>query len=56
MKLTRTVTIDGKTAEEYEAIKAHLEALKAQFHDWTITYDPLLKRAVATQSVEVQKL
>lgn len=56
MKLTRTVTIDGKTDAEYEAIKAHLEALKAAFPGWTINYDPLLKRATAVKTEDVEKL
>jgi hypothetical protein len=56
VKITKTITIDGKTAEEYEQIKAHLESLKEQFPGWTITYDPLLKRATAIRSDEVTSL
>lgn len=56
MKVTRTITIDGTTDAEYAAIKAHLEALKAQFPNWTITYDPVLKRATAVKSEDVQAL
>lgn len=56
MKITRTITIDGQTAAEYEEIKAHLEALKAAFPGWTISYDPLLKRATAVKTEEVTSL
>lgn len=56
MKITRTITIDGQTQAEFEAIKAHLEDLKAHYPGWTITYDPLLKRATAVRSDEVASL
>lgn len=56
MKVTRTITIDGSTDAEYAAIKSHLENLKAQFPNWSITYDLLLKRATAVKTEEVQEL
>ena len=56
MKVTRTITVDGKTDAEYADIKAHLESLKEQFPGWVITYDPLLKRATAVRSDEVTSL
>ena len=56
MKITRTITIDGKTTEEFEAIREHLESLKATHPGWTITYDLLLKRATAVRSDEVESL
>lgn len=56
MKITRTVTIDGRTQEEFEQIKIHLEALKAQFPQWNIVYDVLAKKATAISSEEVSSL
>ena len=56
MKITRTVTIDGKTQEEFDQIKAHLEALKVQFPQWNIIYDLLAKRATAIKTDEVDSL
>jgi len=56
MKITRTVTIDGKDKAEYEQIKAHLEELQAKFPGWTISYDPLLNRATAIKTEDVQTL
>ena len=56
MKVTRTITIDGKTQEEFDQIKAHLESLKAQFPGWNIIYDSLAKRATAIKTDEVESL
>ena len=56
MKITRTITIDGSNQAEFEQIKAHLEALKAQFPQWNIIYDPLAKRATAISTEEVESL
>jgi antibiotic biosynthesis monooxygenase (ABM) superfamily enzyme len=56
MKVTKTITIDGSTDAEFQAIKAHLEALRAQFPGWVITYDPILKRATAVRSDDVTTL
>lgn len=54
MKITKTITIDGKDAAEFEKIKQHLEAYKTA--DWRITYDVLLNRATAVLQVEVTEL
>ena len=54
MKITKTITIDGKDAAEFEKIKQHLEAYKTA--DWKITYDPILNRATAVLQVEVSEL
>lgn len=56
MKVTRTITIDGKTQEEFEWIKAHLEKLKLEFPGWNIIYDLLAKRATAIKTDEVESL
>lgn len=56
MKITRTITIDGKTQEEFDQIKAHLEELKSQFPGWNIVYDLLAKRATAIKTEEVTSL
>ena len=54
MKITKTITIDGKDAAEFEKIKQHLEAYKTA--DWRITYDPILNRATAVLQVEASEL
>jgi hypothetical protein len=54
VKITKTITIDGKDAAEFEKIKQHLEAYKTA--DWKITYDALLNRATAILQVEVEEL
>lgn len=56
MKVTRTVTIDGKTQAEFDQIKAHLEELKTQFPQWNIVYDILARKATAISSEEVTSL
>ena len=56
MKVTRTVTIDGSNRAEFDQIKAHLEALQAEFPGWAITYDPLLNRATAVRTDETDTL
>lgn len=56
MKLTRTITIDGKTNEEYHAIVAHLEALQQQFTGWTLHKEPLVNRVTAVHTSEVESL
>ena len=56
MKVTRTITIDGKTQEEFEFIKAHLEKLKVEFPGWSIVYDLLAKKATAIKTDEVDSL
>lgn len=56
MKVTRTITIDGKTEAEHQAIKAHLEALQTQHPGWTITHNPLTKRSTAFRSDDVTSL
>lgn len=56
MKITRTITIDGANNEEFEQIKAHIEAIKAQFPGWEIVYNVLANRATAVHTAEVQSL
>lgn len=56
MKITRTITIDGKDPAEFEQIKAHIEAIKAQYPGWEIVYNVLANRATAVHTAEVQSL
>ena len=56
MKVTRTVTIDGSNRAEFDQIKAHLEALQAQFPGWTLIPEPLVNRMTATRSDETDTL
>lgn len=56
MKIVRTIIIDGKSRDEYEQIKAHLEALQANFPGWTLIPEPLMNRMTATKTEEVASL
>lgn len=56
MKITRTIRIEGANATEYEAIKAHLEKLAAQFPGWTLNAEQLLNRVTATKTETVDTL
>jgi cupin superfamily acireductone dioxygenase involved in methionine salvage len=56
MKITRTITIDGATEEEYQQIKDHLESLKVSFPQWELFYHPLVKQVVAKSEEFVEKL
>jgi hypothetical protein len=56
MKITRTITIDGKTKEEYEQIKTHLESLTQSFPGWNLHYEPLVNRITAIKVEEVDSL
>lgn len=56
MKITRTITIDGKTNAEYEQIKAHLESLHDNHPEWNLIPEPLVNRMTAVKTEEVQSL
>ena len=56
MKVTRTITIDGDNAKEYEKVKALLEAEAAKTPGWQIIYNPLANRATATRTDDVEPL
>ena len=56
IKITRTVTIDGKDKAEYEQIKAHLEQLKQFFPEWSLIPEPLVNRMTAVKTEEVTSL
>lgn len=56
IKITRTVTIDGKSKEEYEQIKLHLEQLKEFFPEWNLYPEPLVNRMTAVKIEEVTTL
>lgn len=56
MKITRTITIDGKSNAEYEQIKSHLEQLQQKFPGWALYPEPLVNRMTAVKTEEVQSL
>lgn len=56
MKITRTITIDGKTKAEYEQIVAHLETEAQRIDGWTLHKEPLVNRVTAVKSEEVENL
>lgn len=56
MQVTKTITIDGKTREEYESILSHLEAEAQKTPGWTLHKDPLANRVTAVKSESVESL
>ena len=56
MKITRTITIDGKTKAEYEQIVAHLETEAQRIDGWSLVKEPLVNRVTAVKVVEVAEL
>ena len=44
-----TITLDGQTREEYEAIVARIEAETQQQAGWKLIKDPLVNRVTATR-------
>lgn len=56
MRITRTITIDGDTNQEYADIKTHLEALHDQHPEWVLIPEPLVNRVTAVKVEEVADL
>lgn len=56
MKITRTITIDGKTKAEYEQIVAYLEAESQRVEGWTLHKEPLVNRVTAVKTETVDSL
>lgn len=56
MKITRTITIDGDTPQEYVQIAAHMDSLADQFPQWSLVKEPLLNRITAVKTEEVEAI
>lgn len=56
IKVTRTITLDGQTVEEYQKIITHLEQTNSEQQGWRLTKDPLMKRVTAYKQEEIQQL
>lgn len=56
MKITRTITIDGRTPAEFEQIKKHLEDLRLHHPEWVLTQEPLLNRMTAVATANADNL
>jgi hypothetical protein len=56
IKITRTITLDGQTQEEYVMIIKHLEDTRALEHGWELKKDALLKRVVAIRTEETDSV
>lgn len=56
MKITRTITIDGRTPAEFEQIKEHLEELRLHHPEWVLVQEPLVNRMTAVATVHVETL
>lgn len=53
MKITRTITFDGKNNEDYHSILSKLQDENAEGNGWHLTKDPLLNRVTAHKVEEV---
>jgi hypothetical protein len=56
MKVTRTITIDGDTNQEYVTIVAHMETLHTEHPEWELIKDPLANRVTAVKVEDVDGL
>lgn len=56
MKVTRSISIDGKDVSEYEQGLAKLEAEQTRFDGWTLHKEPLIHRVTAVKVEEVDSL
>lgn len=56
MKITRTITIDGRTNEEYQQIVAYLETEQAKVEGWVLHKEPLVNRVTAVKIENVENL
>jgi hypothetical protein len=56
MKITRTITIDGDTNQEYVAIATHMDNLQATYPEWQLVKEPLLNRVTAVKVEDVESL
>lgn len=50
---TMTITLDGSSKEEYEAIKAKLAAEGLEAKGWKLIYEPLVNRVTAAKTEDV---
>lgn len=53
IKRTISVTLDGKSKADYEAIVAKLESENPQSQGWVLIKEPLVNRVTATKTEEV---
>lgn len=56
MKITRTITIDGKSKAEYEQIVTHLETEAQRIDGWQLIKEPLVNRVTAVKTEIVETL
>lgn len=50
---TSTITLDGQTKAEFEAIKAKLTEERMEQQGWKIVADPVLNRVTAIKTEQV---
>lgn len=56
MKITRTITIDGKSKAEYQAIVEKMEAEQSKIQGWSLVKEPIVNRVTAIKTEEVDSL
>lgn len=56
MRITRTITIDGDTPEQYAQIVAHMDNLHTEHPEWELVKNPLANRVTAVKTEDVDSL
>lgn len=56
IKITRTITLDGKTAEDYKKIILHLSETNSEQQGWVIVKEPLVNRVTAVKKEEIESI
>jgi hypothetical protein len=56
IKITRTITLNGDTKEDYNQIIDHLINTKAEETGWTLIKEPLTNKVTAVKKEEINQL
>lgn len=56
IKVTRTITLDGQSKSEYEAIVQHLTETNSEAQGWKLLKEPLINRVTAVKQEELTSL
>ena len=56
IKITRTITLDGSSAEDYQKIILHLSETNSEEQGWYILKEPLVNRVTAIKKEEIDSI
>lgn len=56
IKVTRTITLNGQTAEEYNNILQHFDLTNPEEQGWKLHKEPLIHKVTAVKTEELQSL